>query len=197
MIAWTVAHRVLCPWNSPGKNTGVGCHSLLQGLFPAQGSNPGLLYCRQIFYHLSHWGSHWGSSEYNATLTLLLGEWVQMSYNTETIPKFYLGGLNNPLSRRYPLPESTLHILETVSWALQQCKQGAVQLVDLPIFQICSSYVLLILLLKIHFLCLKDYIYFKRCHASLHMLNTINLTRIAPWVSGSIGISSHSSLLHF
>ena len=43
--------------NSPGKNTGVGCHALLQGIFPTQGSNPGLLHCRQIFYHLSHQGS--------------------------------------------------------------------------------------------------------------------------------------------
>ena len=43
----------LCPWNSPGKNTGVGCHSLLQGIFPTQGSNLGLLHCRQIIYCLS------------------------------------------------------------------------------------------------------------------------------------------------
>ena len=40
--------------DSPGKNTGVGCHALLQGIFPTQGSNPGLLHCRQILYHLSH-----------------------------------------------------------------------------------------------------------------------------------------------
>ena len=33
--------RLLCPWNSPGKNTGVGCHSLLQGIFPTQGSGEG------------------------------------------------------------------------------------------------------------------------------------------------------------
>ena len=43
--------------DSPGKNTGVGCHFLLQGIFPTQGSNPGLLHCRQILYHLSHQGS--------------------------------------------------------------------------------------------------------------------------------------------
>ena len=36
---WTVA-RVLCPWESPGKNTGMDCHALLQGIFPTQGSNP-------------------------------------------------------------------------------------------------------------------------------------------------------------
>ena len=46
--------RLLCPWNSPGKINGVGCHSLLQGIFPTQESNPGLLPCRQILYHLSH-----------------------------------------------------------------------------------------------------------------------------------------------
>ena len=39
---------LLCPWDFPGKNTGMGCHFLLQGIFPTQGSNPGLLYCRQI-----------------------------------------------------------------------------------------------------------------------------------------------------
>ena len=45
------------PWNSPGKNTGVGRHSLLQGIFPIRGLNPGLLHCRQILYCLSHQGS--------------------------------------------------------------------------------------------------------------------------------------------
>ena len=42
------------PWNSPGQNTGVGSLSLLQGVFPTQGSNPGLPLCRQILYQLSH-----------------------------------------------------------------------------------------------------------------------------------------------
>ena len=52
--------RVLCPWDSPGKNNGVGFHSnhfLLQGIFPTQGSNPGLLNYRKNFYRLSHQGS--------------------------------------------------------------------------------------------------------------------------------------------
>ena len=52
--------RCLCPQDSPGKNTGVGCHSLLWGTFPTQGSNPDLLcllHCRQILYPLSHLGS--------------------------------------------------------------------------------------------------------------------------------------------
>ena len=49
--------RLLCPPHSPGKNTGVGCHSLFQGIFPTQGSNLGFLHCRQILYHLTHQGS--------------------------------------------------------------------------------------------------------------------------------------------
>ena len=49
--------RLLCPWDSPGKNTGVGCHFLLQGIFLTQESNPGLLHCRQMLYCLSHQGS--------------------------------------------------------------------------------------------------------------------------------------------
>ena len=48
--------RLLCPWDSPGKSTGVGCHFLLQGIFVTQESNLGLLYCRQILYCLSHQG---------------------------------------------------------------------------------------------------------------------------------------------
>ena len=45
------------PWNSPGQNTGVGRLSLLQGIFPTQGLNPGLLHCGQILDQLSHKGS--------------------------------------------------------------------------------------------------------------------------------------------
>ena len=50
---WTVAARLPCPWDSPGKNSGVGCHALLQGIFPTQGSKPGLPHCRWILYHLN------------------------------------------------------------------------------------------------------------------------------------------------
>ena len=50
-------HGLYDPWNSPGQNTGVGSLSLLQGIFPTQGSNPGLPHCRQILYQLSHKGS--------------------------------------------------------------------------------------------------------------------------------------------
>ena len=50
-------HGLHSPWNSPGQNTGVGSLSLLQGIFPTQGLNPGLPNCRRILYQLSYKGS--------------------------------------------------------------------------------------------------------------------------------------------
>ena len=62
---WSESHSVMSDslqlhglsWNSPGQNIGVGSLSLLQGIFPIQRSNTGLLHCRQILYQLSHKGS--------------------------------------------------------------------------------------------------------------------------------------------
>ena len=66
-VKWSESHSVVSdsfwphwlysPWDSPGQNIGVGSLSLLQGIFPAKGSNPGLPHCRQILYQLSHHGS--------------------------------------------------------------------------------------------------------------------------------------------
>ena len=50
-------HGLFSPWNSLGQNTGVGSLSFLQGTFPTQGLNPGLLHCRWILYQLGHKGS--------------------------------------------------------------------------------------------------------------------------------------------
>ena len=49
--------RLLCPWDFPGNSTEVDCHFLLQGIFPTQGLNLGLLHYRQMLYCLSHQGS--------------------------------------------------------------------------------------------------------------------------------------------
>ena len=57
MTPWTVAHQAPLSMDLLGKNTGVGGHFLLQGIFPTQGSNSGLLHCRWILYPLSHQGS--------------------------------------------------------------------------------------------------------------------------------------------
>ena len=54
---WTVARQAPLSRGSPGRNTGVGCHFLLQGIFPTQASNSHHLYCRQILYSLSHQAS--------------------------------------------------------------------------------------------------------------------------------------------
>ena len=53
LLSGLLPTRLLCSWNFQGKNTGVGCHVLLQGIFPTQGSNMGLLHHRQILYRLS------------------------------------------------------------------------------------------------------------------------------------------------
>jgi len=58
VVSDSLRPRGLCSLrNSPGQNTAVGSHSLLQGIFPTQGPNPGLLHCRQILHQLSHQGS--------------------------------------------------------------------------------------------------------------------------------------------
>ena len=58
-------HGLQCPWDSPDQNAGVSSCSLLQGIFPGQGSNPGLPNCRRILYQLSYQGSpgtlEWGA----------------------------------------------------------------------------------------------------------------------------------------
>ena len=66
---------------SPGKNTGVGCHFLLQRIFPTQGLNLGLLHCRQMLYHLSHQGSQ---------RTEVTSEKTECLYNARYLSKFGL-----------------------------------------------------------------------------------------------------------
>ena len=53
----TICGAIVCPWYFLGKNTGMGSHSLLQGIFLTQGLNPGLPHRRQILYHLRYLGS--------------------------------------------------------------------------------------------------------------------------------------------
>ena len=78
---WTIQS-----WISPGQNTGVGSLSLLQEIFPTQGSNPGLSHCRQILYQLSHKGSptkEWNSNtQLSHVLTQRNYEIINMCYVT-------------------------------------------------------------------------------------------------------------------
>ena len=93
-------HRLYSPWNPPGQNTGVGNHSLLQGAFPTQRSNRGLLHCRWILYSLSHQGSpriqEWeaypfsrGSSQpRNQTRVSCIASGFFNNWATREIPKY-------------------------------------------------------------------------------------------------------------
>ena len=76
--------RRLCPWNFPDKNTGVGCHALLQGIFPTQESNPGFLHCRWVLYHLYHQGSPWILEPMN-TLSLPPGIFPTQELNRDLL----------------------------------------------------------------------------------------------------------------
>ena len=76
----------LCSWNSAGKNSGVGSHSLLQGTFLTQGSNTGLLHYRQLLYSLSH-QHHLTSSDpkMENSKYRVLGGWLQVSGERELL----------------------------------------------------------------------------------------------------------------
>ena len=70
---WIVAcTKLLHPLDFQGKSTGVGCHFLLQGIFPTQGSNPGLSHCRQMLYHLSQSEGRQNENHNHRKLTKLI-----------------------------------------------------------------------------------------------------------------------------
>ena len=84
------------PWSSPGQNTGVGSLSLLQGIFPTQGSNPGLPHCRRILYQLSHLGSPWKlkgnnrkSSHFDGNTQVLSQSWIQCNFRRKNIKNWW------------------------------------------------------------------------------------------------------------
>ena len=76
---WTVARQLLCPWDSPGKNTGVSCHFLFQGIFLTQGRNLGLL-C------LLHWQED--SLHCAKTSTVVQGKNTYQVKPTQGIPSW-------------------------------------------------------------------------------------------------------------
>ena len=71
-------HWLYSPWNSLGHNTGVGSCSLLQRIFPTQGSNPGALHCRQSLYHLSHQGSPHTTTQIRQNIHISLPSWASL-----------------------------------------------------------------------------------------------------------------------
>ena len=106
--------RLCHQWDFPGKNTGVGCHFLLQGIFPTQGLNPGLLHCRQTLYPLSHQGSP------NVPWSPFLGR-AGVGKNT--------GWVAIPFSRRSSWPRDWTQVSRTVGrrftiWATREVSLG-------------------------------------------------------------------------
>ena len=76
--------------DSPGKNTGMCCYTLLQGTFPTQGSHLGLPHCRQILYHLSHQGSP--DKRVDGKIKAMIAKSLQQrSLTFEAHPQFSLG----------------------------------------------------------------------------------------------------------
>ena len=72
------------PWNSPGQDTGVGSRSLLQGIFPTFGSNPGIPHCRWILYQLNHHGSPLHCHRFIITFTQTMHTKQGKKWNTDT-----------------------------------------------------------------------------------------------------------------
>ena len=79
-----LCNPMVCPGNSPGKNTGEGCHSLLQGIFLTQGSNLDLLHCRQILYHLGCLGN----KPFLCCKPLLLSIWLGVPHQAASLTSF-------------------------------------------------------------------------------------------------------------
>ena len=104
-------HGLYSPWNSPGQNTAAGSLSLLQGIFPTQGSNLGLLHCRRILYQLSHKGSPISSllNAYFALSTRLnIGSGVVLnSLRTASLPPRNADCVWSDICEHQALPHAT------------------------------------------------------------------------------------------
>ena len=95
VIPWTIACQALLSLNSLGKNTGVGRHFLLQGIFLNQGLNLGLQHCRQILYCLSHSSQYWtppcpSKSNWNVTSTGKSSNTITPSHLAKFITYFFM-----------------------------------------------------------------------------------------------------------
>ena len=104
-------HGLYSPWNSPGQNSGVGSHSLLQWIFATQGSNPGFPHCRWILYQLSQEGSQ-------------QGQLTNTKDNSSSLGK--LTSVSVPYT-----PRVLIHILKTAQKAFWTVK-ASVQLLHIP-----------------------------------------------------------------
>ena len=120
--------RLLCPWDSLGQNTRVGCHFLLQGIFLTQGLNLGLLNCRKILYHLNNQGSpfkpYWNrilKKSIDTYIYICTAEslcWTQ--YCKSTVPQFKE---RNGLRKSSSLQAGLCHYACLQGFLRQSCRQ--------------------------------------------------------------------------
>ena len=115
--------RLLCPRDFLGKSTGVGCHFLLQGIFPTQGLNPGLPHCRQTLYCLSHQGSPKDESKegYNSMSMVFWGNDFPYTAIAFVFKKIFYFGMEGTCT---PMADSC----QCMAKPLQFCKVISLQL---------------------------------------------------------------------
>ena len=111
-IPRTVAARLLHPGDSSGKNTWVGCHALLQGIFRTQGSNPGLLGW-QILYHLSHQGHPLSSIQLLSCVQLFVTPWTtarqaSLSITNSQLAQTHVHWVSDAIQPSHPLSSHSL-----------------------------------------------------------------------------------------
>ena len=119
---WTVAHQAPPPWDSPSKNTGVGCHFLLQGSFLTQGSNPCLLHWQEGSLLLCHFGLKNGfkkSKKMNSFNNHIWGKWLFFHQAVECLLSpfslIYLEAILNHLTESHHVPSQNMTISKSIS----------------------------------------------------------------------------------
>ena len=103
--------RLLCPWDSPGKNTGVGSCSLCQGIFLTQGSKLGLLHGRQILLHVSHQGTS------TATNVTTIQQWQKITHFPFLSDQSAMNLVISNYSRHHFLPRAGTQSKWSKVWA--------------------------------------------------------------------------------
>ena len=130
----TVAPRVLSPWDSSDKNTGVGCCALLQGIFPTQGSIPGLLQCRQIFFFLPADPPGKPKNTGRGSLSLLQGIFLTQKLNQGLLHcrwiLYQLTYLGSPIKHKLKLLNSLLYYFKWLPHILL-CAHNMIYLMNL------------------------------------------------------------------
>ena len=107
-------HGLYSPWNSPGQDTGVGSHSLLQGIFPTQGLNPGLPHCGWVLYQLSYQGT----LKQVKQQVIFSSRFLPISSSCHRVPHDKIGGWTTTGGHR--VPQRPSYMMETIHAVARQ-----------------------------------------------------------------------------